>query len=101
MCFVCRLLTHYNVQLQYVSPPNLGMPRHIMEYLAYHGINQKEYNTLEEVLPDTDVLYMTRIQRERFTTQEEYDKVFISFIQSKTNTCVSFHSIYYNGKSYI
>ena len=33
------------------------------------------YCSLEDALPETDVLYMTRIQRERFETQEEYDKV--------------------------
>lgn len=36
---------------------------------------QTQYSSLEDALPETDVLYMTRIQRERFATQEEYDKV--------------------------
>ncbi|KAG8277028.1 hypothetical protein J6590_051929 [Homalodisca vitripennis] len=71
---LARLLTHYNVQLQYVSPAGLGMPLHVVQYVAGKGISQHEYRTLEEVLPDTDVLYMTRIQRERFPSQEEYDK---------------------------
>ena len=34
-----------------------------------------QYGSLEEALPDTDVLYMTRIQHERFETQEEYEMV--------------------------
>lgn len=72
---LARLLTLYNVQLRYVSPASLKMPRNITEFVASKGIHQEEFGSLEEVLPDTDVLYMTRIQRERFSTQEEYDKV--------------------------
>lgn len=36
---------------------------------------QTNFSSLEDALPETDVLYMTRIQRERFATQQEYDKV--------------------------
>ncbi|CAF3872237.1 unnamed protein product, partial [Rotaria magnacalcarata] len=35
----------------------------------------KLYTSLDEILPDTDVLYMTRIQKERFTSETEYEKV--------------------------
>lgn len=72
---LARLLTLYNVQLRYVSPPSLKMPTHIKDFVASRGIPQGEFSTLEDILPDTDVLYMTRIQRERFSSQEEYDKV--------------------------
>ncbi|CAH0406522.1 unnamed protein product [Chilo suppressalis] len=71
---LARLLTLYQVQLQYINPPGLGMPKHIMEYVAKKGIPQKVYNSLEDVLGETHVLYMTRIQRERFNSQEEYEK---------------------------
>ncbi|RZC40808.1 CAD protein [Asbolus verrucosus] len=77
---LARLLTLYNVQLRYVSPSSLKMPSHITNFVASKGIPQEEYNNLEEVLPDTDVLYMTRIQRERFSSQEEYDKACGHFI---------------------
>lgn len=69
------MLTLYNVQLRYVSPPNLGMPDHVVQYVQERNIPQKIYDNLEDVLPDTDVLYMTRIQRERFASEEEYNKV--------------------------
>ncbi|CAH0604653.1 unnamed protein product [Chrysodeixis includens] len=71
---LARLLTLYQVQLQYVSPPGLGMPKHITDYVASKGIPQRVYERLEDVLADTHVLYMTRIQRERFESQEEYEK---------------------------
>lgn len=38
---LARLLTLYDVQLQYVSPPELGMPKHIYDYVASKGISQK------------------------------------------------------------
>ncbi|CAG8507498.1 17229_t:CDS:10, partial [Dentiscutata heterogama] len=44
------------------------------------GIRQKEYSDLESVIAETDVLYMTRIQRERFTDQIEYERVKDSYI---------------------
>ncbi|XP_011631287.1 CAD protein-like, partial [Pogonomyrmex barbatus] len=77
---LARMLTLYNVELRYVSPPGLGMPDHIVNFVAERHIPQERFTTLEEVLPDTDVLYMTRIQRERFATQEEYHKMCGHFI---------------------
>lgn len=77
---LARLLTLYNVELRYVCPPGLGMPDHVVNYVAERGIPQEKFSTLEAALPDTDVLYMTRIQRERFTTQEEYRQVCGHFV---------------------
>lgn len=71
---LARLLTLYDVQLRYVSPPKLAMPKHITDYLNSKGISQKIYHNLDDVLMDTHVLYMTRIQKERFESEEEYEK---------------------------
>ncbi|XP_055844101.1 CAD protein [Episyrphus balteatus] len=70
---LARLLTLYNVTLQYVSPDNLGMPDRIMRYVSSKGINQKTYSSIEAALPTTDVLYMTRIQKERFASEKDYN----------------------------
>jgi carbamoyl-phosphate synthase/aspartate carbamoyltransferase/dihydroorotase len=51
------------------------MPIHIVQFVSSKGISQEKCDTLEEALPETDVLYMTRIQRERFSSLEEYEKV--------------------------
>ncbi|XP_067841372.1 CAD protein [Heptranchias perlo] len=67
------LLTLYRVNLRYVTPRNLRMPPNIIHFLASRGIKQEEFDSLEEALPDTDVLYMTRIQKERFASEEEYE----------------------------
>ncbi|KOC66587.1 CAD protein [Habropoda laboriosa] len=77
---LARLLTLYNVELRYVCPPGLGMPDHVSKYVSERGIQQEQFNTLEDALTDTDVLYMTRIQKERFTTQEEYRQVCGHFV---------------------
>ncbi|XP_059222628.1 CAD protein [Stomoxys calcitrans] len=77
---LARLLTLYNVTIQYVSPDSLRMPNHIMDYLSSKGISQKTLDSLEDALPTTDVLYMTRIQRERFATEEEYERCCGKFI---------------------
>lgn len=77
---LARLLTLYNVQLRYVTPPGLGMPEKVTEFVRSRGISQQTIGSLDEALPETDVLYMTRIQQERFSSKEEYDKVCGLFI---------------------
>ncbi|KAK4287814.1 hypothetical protein Pmani_039119, partial [Petrolisthes manimaculis] len=70
-----RLLTLYtNIHLRYVYPEGLGMPDHIIHYANQRGIHQEEFNTIEAAIPDTDVLYVTRIQKERFESIQEYEK---------------------------
>lgn len=77
---LARLLTQYRVHLRYVTPRGLGMPPDIAAFVASKGISQEEFGSIEEALPDTDVLYMTRIQRERFESAEEYEACFGQFI---------------------
>jgi carbamoyl-phosphate synthase/aspartate carbamoyltransferase/dihydroorotase len=72
---LAKLLTNYRVNLRYVSPPSLKMPTEVVNFVSSKGIHQEELETLEEALLDTDVLYMTRIQKERFTSEQEYEKV--------------------------
>lgn len=69
---LARLLTLYNVTINYVCPASLAMPERVVSFVKSKGIQQKTYATLEEVLPETDVLYMTRIQKERFDSEKEY-----------------------------
>ncbi|XP_066450455.1 multifunctional protein CAD isoform X1 [Eleutherodactylus coqui] len=74
------LLTQYRVNLRYVTPRSLRMPSKIIHFVASKGIKQEEFGSIEEALPDSDVLYMTRIQKERFESKEEYDSCFGQFI---------------------
>jgi len=75
-----KLLSLYRVKLNYVSTETLRMPQEIVEELKKKGIVQKEYTRLEDALPETDVLYVTRIQKERFADPAEYIKVKSSYI---------------------
>jgi aspartate carbamoyltransferase len=72
-----RLLTHFpNLQFIYVSPESLEMPREIVDYVR--GFNKYEQNKLKSIkdaICKTDVLYMTRIQKERFILENEYREV--------------------------
>ncbi|XP_018117662.1 CAD protein isoform X2 [Xenopus laevis] len=74
------LLTQYRVTLRYVTPRSLRMPSNIIHFVASKGIKQEEFESIEEALPDTDVLYMTRIQKERFNSSDEYNACFGQFI---------------------
>lgn len=65
------------------------MPEHVMEYVRSRRVSQQEYRTLDEVLPETDILYMTRIQRERFSSQEEYDKVICTQALLNKSLCLA------------
>ncbi len=72
---LARLLTLYNVRLNYVSPDILPMPPEIVAEIKASGTPQAEYNSLEPVLAETDVLYVTRVQKERFEDPEQYESV--------------------------
>jgi aspartate carbamoyltransferase catalytic subunit len=73
---LARLLSSFNgIKLNYVSPEILRMPQEVMGEVADRNVPQAEYSSLEEVLPETDVLYVTRVQKERFEDPAEYEKV--------------------------
>lgn len=72
-----RLLAAYDVRLKFVSPPTLRMPK---EVTAELDTSIDELDRLEPVLPETDVLYVTRVQQERFKRRADYDKVKGSYI---------------------
>jgi len=78
---LARLLSLYNAHLNYVSPEILRMPAEIINELP-RTMAQKEYQNLEDVLPTTDVLYVTRVQKERFASEQEYESVRGSYVIS-------------------
>jgi len=70
-----RLLALYGAKLNYVSPDILRMPQAIVEELGKFGVEQHEYAQLDPVLAETDVLYVTRVQKERFDDLHVYESV--------------------------
>ena len=72
---LCHALSLYGAEMTFVSPPELRMPSEIVKDLQKNNIRVKETDSLDEIIGDVEVLYMTRVQRERFPDPEEYEKV--------------------------
>jgi aspartate carbamoyltransferase catalytic subunit len=69
------LLGKYDdIKILFVSPPPLAIGKDIKDYLKRHDVAFEEYEDLDKVIGQIDVLYQTRIQKERFTDLEEYNK---------------------------
>ena len=70
-----RALSRFGASLTLVSPESLMMPQEIVRDLKSDGCDVSETSDLISTLPSADVVYMTRIQRERFPDEAEYEKV--------------------------
>ena len=68
-------LTNFDANQHFISPESLRLPRSVRYDLHGAGAQLREHTELEEVLPDLDVLYVTRIQKERFPDENEYHRV--------------------------
>jgi len=77
---LARLLSLFDVRLNYVSPEILRMPKEIIAELKKVGVPQAEFYTLDNALPESDVLYVTRVQKERFEDQSDYERVKGAFV---------------------
>ncbi|TFK63946.1 carbamoyl-phosphate synth [Pluteus cervinus] len=69
------LLCLYSVRLNFVSPTSLGMPSSVVAAARKAGVPVSICESLDEVLGDTDVLYVTRVQKERFVNEAEWLQV--------------------------
>ncbi|TDT67405.1 aspartate carbamoyltransferase [Hypnocyclicus thermotrophus] len=72
---LARALSHFNTTFYFVAPDNLQMPKYILKELEKLNIKYESMNNYNEILSKIDFFYMTRIQRERFPDDEEYQKV--------------------------
>ena len=78
---VNALSRYENVKFVLISPAELKLPRYVKEEaLKKRGIPYKQTDSLEAVMPDLDILYMTRVQRERFFNEEDYLRLKDSYI---------------------
>ncbi len=68
-------LSYYDVTIKLAAPPTLRMKRAIIDEMMKAGVRVTEMDTVEEAVQDVDVVYMTRIQKERFPDIREYDEV--------------------------
>jgi len=69
-------MRHFNPTFHFVAPPELRMPDEYKLYCRQHDIRYVEHTDFnEEVIADADILYMTRVQKERFSDLMEYERV--------------------------
>ncbi len=80
---LARLLTLYDIKLNYVSPDILRMPPSIIDEIQGKSqVQQAEYASLNDVIGESDVLYVTRVQKERFEDEKVYNSVKDAFVIS-------------------
>lgn len=78
------LLSRYDtVDFYLVSPEELKIPEKYLDLLKERGLSFMETGNMEEVISEVDVLYMTRIQKERFSEPEQYERLKDSFVLNK------------------
>lgn len=72
-----------NVKIYLVSPPELRMPQEVLVDLDKTNVIYEEVDSIEEIIDDVDVLYVTRIQKERFGDIEDYKKIKGAYVINK------------------
>jgi aspartate carbamoyltransferase catalytic subunit len=75
-------LAPFQPEFYFIAPGALSMPSHIVNDLKNRGVSFTVRESLDEIVPELDIMYVTRIQRERFPDQEEYQKVKNAFVIS-------------------
>lgn len=68
-------MSHFNPRFRFIAPDELKMPDEYKQFCQEHGIEYTESSELEGNFNDSDILYMTRVQKERFSDLMEYERV--------------------------
>ncbi|MBR2617883.1 MAG: aspartate carbamoyltransferase [Paludibacteraceae bacterium] len=68
-------MRYFNPRYNFVSPPELRIPEQYRTFCKENNIEYHEYEDMNQILNESDILYMTRVQQERFTDPVEYEKV--------------------------
>ena len=78
---VAAMARYTGIKFVFIAPDELRFPRYIIEdELESRGIEYKEVSTMEEAMPELDVLYMTRVQKERFFNEADYIRLKDTYI---------------------
>lgn len=72
---LCEILSHFDPTFYFVSPHFLSMPEYIKDDLIKKGIKYYESSKIEDIINEVDILYVTRLQKERFSDIDAYEKV--------------------------
>ncbi|MDD3859182.1 MAG: aspartate carbamoyltransferase [Bacteroidales bacterium] len=68
-------MSEFNPVFNFVSPPSLRMPQEYKDFLDEKGIKYYEHNEINDNIKHADIIYVTRVQRERFSDPMDYEKV--------------------------
>lgn len=77
-------MSNYNTTFHFVSPESLKLPSSDKMHIKEKGSKYNQYTKLQDVIDKVDILYMTRVQRERFLDIQDYEKVKNSYILEKS-----------------
>ena len=81
-------MRHFNPTFHFIAPKELAMPEEYKIYCREHGIRFEEHTDFnEDVIADADILYMTRVQKERFSDLMEYERVKNVYILKRQMLC--------------
>lgn len=70
-----QALSHFNTRFTFVAPPELELPEEYKMYLKQKGLDFVEKREIDDAINEADIVYMTRVQKERFTDPMEYERV--------------------------
>ena len=88
------LIRYKNVKFILISPKELRVPDYIIDTLKENNVEYEEVEKLEDVMPQLDILYMTRVQRERFFNEDEYLRMKDFYILNKEKMALAKEDMY-------
>lgn len=88
------LIRYDNVKFILISPKELRVPDYIIDTLKEHNTPYEEVEKLEDVMPQLDILYMTRVQRERFFNEDDYLRMKDFYILDKAKMALAKDNMY-------
>jgi aspartate carbamoyltransferase catalytic subunit len=77
-------MCHFNTTFHLISPISLKLPSSVKMHIKKHNLVYKQYTEIQEAIGQADILYMTRVQRERFLDIQDYEKVKNTYILDKS-----------------
>ena len=88
------LIRYDNVKFILISPKELRVPDYIIDTLKEHNTPYEEVEKLEDVMPQLDILYLTRVQRERFFNEDDYLRMKDFYILDKAKMALAKENMY-------
>lgn len=88
------LIRYDNVKFILISPKELRVPDYIIDTLKEHNAPYEEVEKLEDVMPQLDILYMTRVQRERFFNEDDYLRMKDFYVLDKAKMALAKDNMY-------